>query len=466
MFVPIAILRKHLTQIITEKAEQGHVTDGLAEALAALPDSYDAVYAFAKRVADLPLRADWPYVEPSEYDEIVAELDPTRPLGKLGTVSDREARVETAFMASVCGCVLGKPLEINPTLADVRKALEAVGEWPMKAYVSEKVAPHLPRAMHHSWKETTREHITYVASDDDINYTVLGMLNLEQHGIGFTKKQLKDLWLHQLPISTTFGPERTTLLKAGLDTYHGTADEATMREWVTMFTPREEFCGALIRADAYGYACAGEPALAAELAWRDASFTHRRTGIYGTMFIAAAIAAAFTQPKDPLDIFRTALKFVPQRSRLCHILNGCLEDIESSGDWLTAYEKIHAKHFKWDHCRVFQELGTVMNTLRFAEGITDGICKQVSQGNDTDSYGATCGSILGAYFGPAKRRELDAWIKPFNDDLRTTLAQFYERSLVAVAKRMMQLPALVDKQRAEGVKQVAEQKARDAAAGL
>ena len=42
----------------------------------------------------------------------------------------------------------------------------------------------------------------------------------------------------------------------------------------------------------------------------------------------------------------------------------------------------------------------LINTLRFAQDVGDGICKQVSQGNDTDSYGATAGSILGAYFGP------------------------------------------------------------------
>jgi hypothetical protein len=48
---------------------------------------------------------------------------------------------------------------------------------------------------------------------------------------------------------------------------------------VAVLNPKDEYCGALIRADAYGYACPGRPALAAELAWRDASLTHRRTGI-------------------------------------------------------------------------------------------------------------------------------------------------------------------------------------------
>ena len=32
-----------------------------------------------------------------------------------------------------------------------------------------------------------------------------------------------------------------------------------------------------------------------QLAWRDASFTHRKTGVYATMFVAAAIATAFVE---------------------------------------------------------------------------------------------------------------------------------------------------------------------------
>ena len=47
-------------------------------------------------------------------------------------------------------------------------------------------------------------------------------------------------------------------------------------------------------------------------------------------------------------------------------------------------------------CQIYQETGTLISTLRFAARAEDGICMQVSQGNDTDSYGATAGSLLGA----------------------------------------------------------------------
>jgi ADP-ribosylglycohydrolase len=60
------------------------------------------------------------------------------------------------------------------------------------------------------------------------------------------------------------------------------------------------------------------------------------------------------------------------------------------------------------------------------------------QGNDTDSFGATAGSILGTCFGPEGLDE--RWLAPFNDDLHTGLARCCERSLSKMAKGMWELP--------------------------
>jgi hypothetical protein len=112
--------------------------------------------------------------------------------------------------------------------------------------------------------------------------------------------------------------------------------------------------------------------------------------------------------------------------------------------WLDGYRRIHARYGEYGHCLIYQEVGTLINAFRFAKGVGNGICIQVSQGNDTASFGATAGSILGAYFGPESLEE--RWLAPFNDDLRTGLARFWDapkgrtRSLSKVAKRMGELP--------------------------
>lgn len=446
MFLSYAQLRGHLATVVQNKAQQGHDVTGLSDALNALPNSYDALHAFSLRLARLPLRADWPYTEPNGWAEILAECDPARPQGPLAVLPPAQmaARIEAAFLGSVCGCMLGKPIEsVTPTLTlhEIRAAFEPLGEWPIQDYLSQAATFNFGSPPHPDWVGTVRENIRCVAPDDDLNYTLLGMLVLEQYGAVFTARDVLGLWMTHLPPGFTWGPERATLAKATLDSLpfgqHPPSEEAVWA-WGDLLNPHEELCGAMIRADAYGYAAAGNPALAAELAWHDASLTHRRTGLYSTMFAAAAIAAAFVT-KDPLEIFATALMFVPQRSRFYRIISDSLSEVAQASDWLDGYARLHGKYAEYSHCRVYQETGTLINTLRFAESVGDGICKQVMQGNDTDSYGATAGSILGAYFGPGHLE--DRWLAPFHDELQTKLAGFSERSLSQVAARLGALPA-------------------------
>ena len=445
MRMPLPLFRQHLHDTIAAKKRQGHVVDGLVEKLNALPAGYDAFVAFADRLADLPLRPDWPYREPNGLEEIWAECAPDRPGGPVGRLDPKDAarRAEAAFYGTVAGCILGKPLEVDPTLDEIRRAAEAVGEWPIHDYISERMLEALGRR-HGSWTETTRGRIADVAPDDDLNYRLLGLLVVERHGPDFTKDHLRDLWLANLPVGMTFGPERTMLLRAGIQSFWNMPFEYGREAgWLN---PKDEFCGALIRVDTYGYACAGRPALAAELAWRDASWTHRRTGIYGAMFVAAAIAAAFTA-QDPLALFETALGFVPRRSRFHEIVADSIQEVRRAGDWLDGYARIHNKYAEYTHCRVYQEVGTLINTVRFARDVGHGISMQVAQGNDTDCFGATAGSILGAWFGPGHLEP--RWLEPFNDRLRCALAQFHEQRLSAVAERMARLPALAVRPLAE-----------------
>ena len=107
---------------------------------------------------------------------------------------------------------------------------------------------------------------TSAPADDDIHYTLLGMLVLEEHGPGFTHDDLYRLWATNLPHLWTWGPERSTLLAVGLNSHHLMPPRPVAEcHDVLLLNPGDEMCGALIRADAYGYACPGHPDLAAWL---------------------------------------------------------------------------------------------------------------------------------------------------------------------------------------------------------
>ena len=110
-------------------------------------------------------------------------------------------------------------------------------------------------------------------------------------------------WLNLLPAGATFTAERAAyrvLLQRARDrfTFGGEpgfdlaeCSDNKYNDWI----------GAQIRADVYGWVCPGQPSLAAELAQRDAALSHRGDGVYGAMFVAALGAAlADAKPSDAL----------------------------------------------------------------------------------------------------------------------------------------------------------------------
>src|SRR4051812_23246805 len=184
MLPSLHALRSLLLQTIVAKERQGHVCDGLAEAVRNAPASYDALDVLARSIADAPLRPDWTWVEPDDLAAIRAEC-PAWPTAVAVDPTAIRARVAGAFLAAVCGCILGKPLEVEPDLPQIRAAASAVGEWPLRDYIPERLLVALGRR-HGDAAYTTRETIRYAGADDDINYTILGMLLLERHGESFT----------------------------------------------------------------------------------------------------------------------------------------------------------------------------------------------------------------------------------------------------------------------------------------
>ena len=450
MLIEKGHLKQALHRIVSQRIEQGSdISESeFSQRIEAASDSYDALHSIAVELRSPPLRRDWAYCEPLHWDEVVAESHHLKPHGPWDApdLDAAASSVRAGFLGSVCGCMLGKPIEINPSLAELQRAGEAAGEWPISDYISLEFLEKLGRR-HESATQTSRENIHYVAADDDIHYTLIGMLALEQSGLVFDQDDLYTIWSMNMPALWTWGPERTALLTAGLNRHHIFTEQGLGYQHDALFlNPGDELCGALIRADAYGYACPGNPDLAAWLAFKDASFTHIKTGVYATMFAAALIALCQSADNgllgnDRLVIVEEALRRVPSNTRFSAVVRDSLAKVSAAGDWLSGYQAIHKDYYHYTHCMVYQEIGTLINTLKFADSVHHGICIQVSQGNDTDSFGATAGSMLGCFFGPGHLDE--RWLQPFSNKIQHSLADFHEYDLSAVVERMAMLPGRV-----------------------
>ncbi|AVZ72464.1 hypothetical protein SLUN_09930 [Streptomyces lunaelactis] len=327
--------------------------------------------------------------------------------------------LHAAWLGRAVGCLLGKPVEKLP-LSAIRDLARATGNWPLNSWFTAKGLP-ADLAAAHPWNRRSAgtslaENIDGMPEDDDLNYPLLNLLLLQRHGRNFTTAQLAGLWLDELPAGRTFTAERIAYrnLLSGIEPPLTARHRNPFREWI----------GAAIRADIHGWTHPGDPAAAAAQAYRDASLTHTANGIYGAMFVAATIATAAGGRSDIHQCLRTGLSVIPPRSRLAQAIRFGIDTAHKEPDFEQAVDLIHAiyGHHHWVH--VIPNAALLAAALTHADGdFTGSICRAVSGGWDTDSNGATAGSIAGLLAGHPDALP-DRWTAPLKNRLATSVPGF------------------------------------------
>jgi ADP-ribosylglycohydrolase len=316
--------------------------------------------------------------------------------GLAAPAGDRYDRVHGAWLGRAVGCLVGKPVEKVPR-PGIREILQATGGWPLSGYFT---AVGLPDdvAARWPWNRASRttslvENIDGMPEDDDLNYPLIALHLLERHGTGLTSDDVAKAWLDLLPGGRVFTAERVAYrnLLLGLDP----PDTATVRN------PFRQWIGAQIRTDLYGWANPGDPALAAELAWRDARISHVRNGVYGAMY-AAALGAAAVVESDVGRVLDAGLAVVPPASRFAEAVRFARDVVDREPDWERVVDAIYARyeHLHWVH--VLSNAALLTAAIAYGAGDFErSVFAVVSGGWDTDSSGATVGGVLGAIHGAA-----------------------------------------------------------------
>lgn len=162
--------------------------------------------------------------------------------------------------------------------------------------------------------------------------------------------------------------------------------------------------------------------MAAEMAFRDASISHIKNGIYGEMLVAAMLAVAACTDNIK-DIVLGGLAQIPYTSRLYEALAGVLSDYEngvSQKDCFAAIHKRFNEGISHDWCHTISNAMIVVAGLLYGGGdFGKSICMAVETGFDTDCNGATIGSVLGMANGIECIDEV--WKQPINDTLHTSI---------------------------------------------
>ncbi|MCL2813810.1 MAG: ADP-ribosylglycohydrolase family protein [Oscillospiraceae bacterium] len=318
-------------------------------------------------------------------------------------------RLKGAFFGRVSGCILGAAVEFW-SIDDMEAWAKWIGdEFPNTHYWSKAKNPN---GMHYGVNPTydfTLEGLDGVPVDDDITYTLLGLLIAEDCGLGFNTGDVGACWLKYLPYACTAEDIALKNLKKGIP-----ADKCGEID-----NPYVQWIGADIRSDPFGYLAPGLPEKAAEMAYYDAYISHRRNGIYGEMFFSAAIAAAFAAG-DPFRAMSAALCEIPKESLLYNDVSWALETKDSVRDYRHARSLVDAHFEGMSGVHTDNNAALVIFGLQLGGGdFSKTIGNTVAMGLDNDCTGATAGSLFGAChgFGAIGAK----WHEKFNNKLHSYL---------------------------------------------
>ncbi|WP_330350094.1 ADP-ribosylglycohydrolase family protein [Streptomyces sp. NBC_00582] len=368
-------------------------------------------------LADLPSRLAED--EPTDLELIRSGTPQARASETHPRPAPTPAALEAAWLGRAVGCLLGKPVEKLP-LDAIRQLARSTGNWPLTTYFTARGVPE-SLLTDHPWNRRSAttslaENIDGMPEDDDLNYPLLNLLLLQRHGTAFTTTDVARLWLDELPPGRTFTAERLAFrnLLSGIEPPHTARHRNPFREWI----------GALIRADVHGWTHPGAPEAAAEQAHRDATLTHTANGVYAAMFTAATIATAATGEHDIHSCLRTGLTVIPPRSRLTKAVTHAIQLAHTHTDFDTVVDELHTTHKDLHWVHAIPNTALIAAALTHANGdFTGSICRAVSGGWDTDSNGATAGSVAGLLAGDPAALPAP-WTAPLKNRLATSVAGF------------------------------------------
>lgn len=423
-------------QQASEEGKDIAFLSGLFTEINKLPNSRakkDLSEIACRMINSAPQRIDYPYNEPSDIGSIML-LSDFPEAEKIPDCNILRDKIRGAWLGRIIGCDLGKPLE-GMHRKDMIPGLTACGNYPIHRYVTSDDAtdtfkPNLLATI------DAIEKAEAAAVDDDTNYTAMATYLIDHYGRDFTPYELARLWVN-VQIKEMYC---TAEQVAFVNTLNGYRPPDT----ATRYNPYREWVGAQIRADYYGYINPGNPGAAAEYAFRDASISHVKNGIYGSMFVAAMISRAAVS-SNTSDIVRTGLRCIPKTSRLYKAVSEVIDGYENGinfSDWSARFNKEWNDEIQHHWCHVISNACIVTAAVLYGKGdFSESISLAVSEAFDTDCNGATVGSIIGMMCGASAI--LEKWYKPFHGKLRTsintigtvTIDELIEKTMTHIANK-------------------------------
>lgn len=383
-------------------------------------------------IKQLPVDDKKALKEPNALSEI-RKLRPDGPRKLDFDYSTYKEKLEGAFYSRIAGCILGAPVEFH-SIDEMKNWAKYTGDdFPPTKYWSKIKSPYELRYGKSDFCEYTNSEMTKAPVDDDITYTILGLLIVEEYGNEFTTEDVGKAWLKYLPYACTAEEVAIRNLKNGVKA----------SEVADVDNPYCQWIGADIRSDSFAYIAPGQPEKAAEMAYNDAYLSHRRNGIYGSMFFAAAQSAAFVV-SSAVDAIEIGLTEIPEHCDLAIDVRWALEVGKDIKNYREARKLVNERFVDMSHAHTNNNAClTIFGLMIGGNDMTKVISECVAMGMDNDCTAATAGSIVGAIVGKSNVKE--HWYSNFNNIVDTYIIGVGELEMNDVINRFIKQADLISR---------------------
>lgn len=389
-----------------------------------------------------PMKEGFPYFEPTDYAGIVDTLPEEAKKRYEASEGRLEQCIKGGWYGRLAGCVLGIPVE-GWTRRKIESYLKETGQLPLTGYISRTKDRALEEKYGAVEKDVTtpydRQKMCWIDClenrfpvDDDINYTTVALKVLERFGRGFTSEDVAETWLLSIPALHACTAERAAI--------RNLMNGALPPESAMLCNPYREWIGAQIRGDFFGYINPGDPHEAARMAYRDATVSHTKNGVYGEMFIAALISLCFVEDMDMEERIEAALLQIPPESRLYESIKKVCAFYKNGQDYEEMLGQIHGRYNEedtFDWCLTIPNAMIVTACLLWKSDLDAAITAAVGAGFDTDCNGATVGSAWGILAGFA--HIAPKWYEHFEGAIHTSVHGYHDLPLDEAVQRTVAL---------------------------
>ena len=366
-------------------------------------------------VQNAKIKDGYKYNEPSDLDSIKKLRKKYDFKAESLENVDIEDKIYGAWLGRICGCLLGKTVEGART-DELIPFLKETGNYPMYRYIlkSDATDEICSKYSFGFGKTCHADTCDGMPVDDDTNYVVLAQMIIDEYGRDFKPSDVSKAWLDYQSIYAYFTAERVAFCNfiKGYQPPQSAEYKNAYREWI----------GAQIRGDYFGYINPGDSETASDMAFRDASISHIKNGIYGEMWASAMISCAAVTDNIE-DIIFGGLSKIPYTSRLYEAIRDIVSFYKDGVSYDECVKEIHKRfdeHTGYGWCHTISNAMIVAASLLYGEGdFGKSICMAVQAGFDTDCNGATVGSVLGMRGGKGCIGK--EWTEPLKDTLHTSI---------------------------------------------